>query len=71
MKCFSPAAEQLLNENIDHIFCSSLFSEDVTSVWDFEHSVEQYQAEGGTALSSLTSQIEKARKFLERYSVSK
>lgn len=49
---------------------SALFTEDVSSVWNFEHSVEQYQADGGTALKSVNSQIDKVRKFLKNFSVS-
>ncbi|XP_064122270.1 argininosuccinate lyase-like [Macrobrachium nipponense] len=48
---------------------SPLFTEDVSSVWNFEHSVEQYQADGGTALKSVNNQITRARKFLANFSL--
>ncbi|XP_042862647.1 argininosuccinate lyase-like [Penaeus japonicus] len=48
---------------------SPLFAEDVSSVWNFEHSVEQYEAVGGTALSSVNVQITNATAFLDNYSV--
>lgn len=50
-------------------FHSPLFAEDVSSVWNFEHSVEQYEAVGGTALSSVNVQITNATAFLDNYSV--
>ncbi|CAG5118915.1 unnamed protein product [Candidula unifasciata] len=36
---------------------SPLFEEDVTKVWDYQNSVEQYTAPGGTAKSSVQQQI--------------
>lgn len=44
---------------------SHLFSEDVSSVWDFENSIEQYQSYGGTSRSSIRKQIENLRQKQE------
>ncbi|XP_067038735.1 argininosuccinate lyase-like [Acropora muricata] len=46
---------------------SPLFEADVTYVWDYEHSVEQYVAEGGTAKSSVQDQINKLQEWLNCY----
>lgn len=46
---------------------SALFDEDVSKVWDYEHSVEQYSAEGGTAKSSVEKQINKLQEWLDYY----
>uniref|UniRef100_A0A8C2RMI4 Argininosuccinate lyase n=1 Tax=Capra hircus TaxID=9925 RepID=A0A8C2RMI4_CAPHI len=43
---------------------SPLFSGDVSHVWDYGHSVEQYQALGGTARSSVDWQIGQLRALL-------
>ncbi|XP_068824457.1 argininosuccinate lyase isoform X2 [Capricornis sumatraensis] len=43
---------------------SPLFSGDVSHVWDYGHSVEQYQALGGTARSSIDWQIGQLRALL-------
>ena len=43
---------------------SPLFEEDVSDVWDYEHSVEQYTAEGGTARDSVQKQINKLQEWL-------
>lgn len=51
------------------LFYSSLFTEDVSSIWNFEHSVEQYKAPGGTALNSVNSQITEARTFITSFSL--
>lgn len=48
---------------------SPLFSEDVASLWNFEHSVEQYSAVGGTALASVNLQIAQAHEFLNSFSL--
>lgn len=48
---------------------SPLFSEDVASLWNFEHSVEQYSAIGGTALSSVELQTSQAQEFLNSFSL--
>ena len=37
-------------------FCSPAFEEDVQQVWDYENSVEQYQATGGTCKQSVLDQ---------------
>lgn len=48
------------------LFVSSpLFDKDVSSVWDYIRSVEQYSAPGGTAKSSITAQIEHFRTWLQ------
>lgn len=41
---------------------SPLFEEDVLKVWNFENSVEQYQATGGTSMASVLKQIEQVKK---------
>ena len=59
-----------------HLFClksfcalfSPLFDSDVSSVWDYGSSVEQYSAPGGTAKSSVSAQIEHMRAWLKRQS---
>lgn len=43
---------------------SPLFSGDVNHVWDYGHSVEQYEALGGTARSSVDWQIGQLRALL-------
>nr|KAF6439773.1 argininosuccinate lyase [Rousettus aegyptiacus] len=43
---------------------SPLFSDDVSHVWDYGHSVEQYAALGGTARSSVDWQIGQVRALL-------
>ncbi|XP_053334542.1 argininosuccinate lyase isoform X3 [Clarias gariepinus] len=48
---------------------SPLFDSDVSSVWDYTSSVEQYSAPGGTARSSVTAQIEQMRAWLKMHSV--
>ncbi|KAG7321439.1 hypothetical protein KOW79_015854 [Hemibagrus wyckioides] len=48
---------------------SPLFDSDVSSVWDYTSSVEQYSAPGGTARSSVTAQIEHMRAWLKVHSV--
>jgi len=50
---------------------SPLFKEDVSEVWDYEHSVEQYSAEGGTAKSSVEKQINKLQEWLDYYGENK
>ncbi|GAB1290234.1 Argininosuccinate lyase [Apodemus speciosus] len=44
---------------------SPLFSSDVSLVWDYNHSVEQYSALGGTAKSSVEWQISQLRTLLK------
>ncbi|KAM9450602.1 argininosuccinate lyase isoform 3-T3 [Clarias gariepinus] len=48
---------------------SPLFDSDVSSVWDYTSSVEQYSTPGGTARSSVTAQIEQMRAWLKMHSV--
>lgn len=45
---------------------SPLFEDDVSSVWDFRSSVEQYSAPGGTAKSSVTAQVEHLRNWIKK-----
>ncbi|KAG7515286.1 argininosuccinate lyase [Solea senegalensis] len=45
---------------------SPLFGSDVSSVWDYRSSVEQYSAPGGTAKSSIAAQVEHLRKWLKK-----
>lgn len=44
---------------------SPLFGGDVSSVWDYRSSVEQYSAPGGTAKSSVAAQVEHLRTWLK------
>lgn len=43
--------------NICNTF-SEHFEEDVSNLWNYEHSVEQYQAFGGTARANIEIQIQ-------------
>ncbi|XP_062341653.1 argininosuccinate lyase [Osmerus eperlanus] len=52
----------------DLLTASPLFDSDVSSVWDYGSSVEQYSAPGGTAKSSVSAQIEHMRAWLKRQS---
>ncbi|KAM3868681.1 argininosuccinate lyase-like [Diretmus argenteus] len=45
---------------------SPLFGSDVSSVWDYRSSVEQYSAPGGTAKSSVAAQVERLRNWLKK-----
>ncbi|XP_061596827.1 argininosuccinate lyase [Cololabis saira] len=45
---------------------SPLFESDVSSVWDYRSSVEQYSAPGGTAKSSVSAQVEHLRNWLKK-----
>ncbi|XP_056140926.1 argininosuccinate lyase isoform X1 [Lampris incognitus] len=45
---------------------SPLFESDVSSVWDYLSSVEQYSAPGGTAKSSVAAQVEHLRNWLKK-----
>lgn len=47
---------------------SPLFGGDVSSVWDYRSSVEQYSASGGTAKSSVSAQVEHLRNWLKMQS---
>ncbi|CAB4000017.1 argininosuccinate lyase-like, partial [Paramuricea clavata] len=44
---------------------SPKFDKDVTGVWDYQQSVEQYQSTGGTSLNSVESQINLLREWLK------
>ncbi|KAM9408191.1 argininosuccinate lyase-like [Pholidichthys leucotaenia] len=55
---------QLTVEDLSAI--SPLFGADVSSVWDYNSSVEQYRAPGGTAKTSVTAQVEHLRSWLKR-----
>ncbi|XP_042354585.1 argininosuccinate lyase [Plectropomus leopardus] len=46
---------------------SPLFESDVSSVWDYTSSVEQYSAPGGTAKSSVAAQVEHLRNWLKKH----
>ncbi|KAM4620755.1 argininosuccinate lyase isoform 2-T2 [Polymixia lowei] len=46
---------------------SPLFESDVSSVWDYSSSVEQYSAPGGTAKSSVTAQVDHLRNWLRKH----
>ncbi|XP_044079150.1 argininosuccinate lyase isoform X2 [Siniperca chuatsi] len=48
---------------------SLLFESDVSSVWDYWSSVEQYSAPGGTAKSSVAAQVDHLKNWLLRNSV--
>uniref|UniRef100_A0A8C5HIJ5 Argininosuccinate lyase n=1 Tax=Gouania willdenowi TaxID=441366 RepID=A0A8C5HIJ5_GOUWI len=52
---------QLTKEDL--IAISPLFEDDVSSLWDYQSSVEQYSAPGGTAKSSVETQVEHLRKW--------
>uniref|UniRef100_A0A8D0XVY7 Argininosuccinate lyase n=1 Tax=Sus scrofa TaxID=9823 RepID=A0A8D0XVY7_PIG len=56
------ALNQLSLQELQNI--SPLFSGDVSQVWDYSHSVEQYTALGGTARSSVDWQIAQVRALL-------
>ncbi|XP_038670033.1 argininosuccinate lyase [Scyliorhinus canicula] len=45
---------------------SPLFESDVSKIWNYTNSVEQYAAAGGTARSSVMSQIEQLRAWLKK-----
>lgn len=47
---------------------SPLFGGDVSSVWDYRSSVEQYSTSGGTAKSSVSAQVEHLRNWLKMQS---
>ncbi|XP_030010806.1 argininosuccinate lyase [Sphaeramia orbicularis] len=56
------ALNQLTMEDLSTV--SPLFRSDVSSVWDYSSSVEQYSAPGGTAKSSVTAQVEHLRTWM-------
>ncbi len=47
------------------IVFSVLFEEDVDGVWDYKNSVDQYTAAGGTARSSVETQISTLQQWLK------
>lgn len=47
--------------------CSSKFTEEIDTVWNFETSVKQYAALGGTSKQSVERQTQKLRKWLEEW----
>lgn len=57
------ALNQLTVEDLSSV--SPQFGEDVSSVWDYSSSVEQYSAPGGTARASVLAQIEHLRKWIK------
>ncbi|KAM7398210.1 hypothetical protein PAMA_006216 [Pampus argenteus] len=59
------ALNQLTVEDLATI--SPLFESDVSSVWDYRSSVEQYSAPGGTAKSSVAAQVEHLRNWLKKH----
>ena len=64
---WSPSFISVLTSFCFFFVYSPLFDEDVSKVWDYEHSVEQYSAEGGTAKSSVEKQINKLQEWLDYY----
>ena len=68
---WSPSFISLLTRFCFFFVHSPLFDEDVGKVWDYEHSVEQYSAEGGTAKSSVEQQINKLQEWLDYYGENK
>ncbi|XP_028277194.1 argininosuccinate lyase [Parambassis ranga] len=56
------ALNQLSVEDLSVV--SPLLESDVSSVWDYRSSVEQYSAPGGTAKCSVTAQVEHLRNWL-------
>ncbi|XP_072231346.1 argininosuccinate lyase [Leuresthes tenuis] len=58
------ALNQLTVEDLTSV--SPLFGSDVSSVWDYRSSVEQYGAPGGTAKSSVAAQVEHLRNWLKK-----
>ncbi|KAM8897935.1 argininosuccinate lyase isoform 1-T1 [Spinachia spinachia] len=58
------ALNQLTLEDLSAV--SPLFGGDVSSVWDYRSSVEQYSAPGGTAKSSVAVQVEQLRDWLQK-----
>lgn len=50
---------------------SSAFDLSVSSVWDYEHSVEQYQVAGGTSRRAVQEQIDNLKAFIQSRKVLK
>ncbi|XP_018100679.1 argininosuccinate lyase isoform X2 [Xenopus laevis] len=61
------SVDKLTLENLKSI--SPLFSDDVSKVWNYTNSVEQYTAAGGTAKSSVLVQIEQLRTWMKTHRV--
>lgn len=59
----SVSVDELTVEQLATI--SSVFDKDVINVWNFENSVEQYNAAGGTSKSSVLEQISIVSKWLK------
>ncbi|EMP41084.1 Argininosuccinate lyase [Chelonia mydas] len=57
-QCYTPALQMPVT--------SPLFGTDVSQVWDYANSVEQYTTPGGTSKSSVMVQIEQLRELLKR-----
>ncbi|KAK5858754.1 hypothetical protein PBY51_002870 [Eleginops maclovinus] len=58
------ALNQLTVEDLSAL--SPLFGSDVSLVWDYSSSVEQYRAPGGTAKSSVAAQVDHLREWLKK-----
>ncbi|XP_037543259.1 argininosuccinate lyase [Nematolebias whitei] len=58
------ALNQLSGKDLSAV--SPLFEGDISSVWDYRSSVEQYSAPGGTAKSSVAAQVEHLRNWLKQ-----
>uniref|UniRef100_A0A3P9L6C5 Argininosuccinate lyase n=1 Tax=Oryzias latipes TaxID=8090 RepID=A0A3P9L6C5_ORYLA len=58
------ALNRLTAEDLSDV--SPLFGSDVSSVWDYSSSVEQYSAPGGTAKTSVVAQVEHLRNWLRK-----
>uniref|UniRef100_A0A8C9TZT0 Argininosuccinate lyase n=1 Tax=Scleropages formosus TaxID=113540 RepID=A0A8C9TZT0_SCLFO len=46
---------------------SPLFDSDVSAVWNYTNSVEQYNTPGGTSKSSVTAQVQQLREWLKAH----
>ena len=57
-----------LNDNASEKYSvfSDLFEESVMNLWDYETSVNQYNATGGTGLESVIRQIHKLSEWLDK-----
>ena len=42
----------------------SLFEDDIMKLWDYEHSVEQYNSSGGTSKQTVLQQIQMLKKWV-------
>lgn len=61
---------QLVSRSKNSLSCvavfSDLFEEDVSAVWDYANSAEQYTSSGGTSLAAVRQQIAKLDSWLPR-----